>query len=82
MTDRIRRALSDTENIEEPSPPAARKTSNCQYEWAIPQRNDETETIAKPKPSVSLSPMASTNFPEIKPDPKRARAKVEMINPT
>jgi len=40
------------------------------------------ETIPRPTPSVSRSPIASTNFPEISPDPKRAKAKVEMIKPT
>jgi hypothetical protein len=82
LTDLISKALADTENIEDPSPPPDLKTSNCQYEWATPQRRDETETIARPKPSVNLSPIASTNFPETSPEPNRARAKLEMMSPT
>jgi hypothetical protein len=82
LTERIRSALAETENIEDPKPPAARKTRSCQYEWAIPHRNDETETMARPKPSVRRSPIASTNFPEISPEPNRAKAKAEIMKPT
>jgi hypothetical protein len=40
------------------------------------------ETIPKPTPRVSRSPIASTNFPEMSPEPNRAKAKLEMMNPT
>ena len=36
----------------------------------------------KPTPSVSRSPIASTNLPDMRPDPNLAKAKLEMMNPT
>jgi len=68
--------------MDEPSPPAVRKTRSCQYDCEKPQSSDEMETIPRPMPKVRRSPIASTNFPEINPDPKRAKAKLEMMNPT